>query len=272
MKIHRQLLEPRADAAVLLEPAHALFHHASALVRRAIKLHLRIVTRLLVVLVRNHRLDQPLLEPIPRRLRAVAFVSRDLPGLVPAPASFAPAADPQGQRLADHRFGHRRFMHLARRDLDGQRSSRTVIDVMEFRPNPAARAAQCVVRRFVRVEGKTFLSAPAAAREARTTAPSTHQSSQSIFPPASSLTCNASIIWANTPALRHLEKYPWTVLHEPKRSGRSRQGAPVPRIQKMPSSISRGSLGGRPVRALRRRISGETSSHCSSVSSCRFIK
>jgi hypothetical protein len=39
----------------------------------------------------------------------------------------------------------------------------------------------------------------------------------------------------------------------------------------MPSSMRRGSLGGRPVLAVLRGISGEISSHSSSASPCRII-
>lgn len=71
------------------------------------------------------------------------------------------------------------------------------------------------------------VSVPAAARVARTRAPSTHQSSQSIRPFWSSLICNFWMIVAKTPALRHLEKWSYTVCHGPKRSRRSRRGAPL---------------------------------------------
>ena len=44
------------------------------------------------------------------------------------------------------------------------------------------------------------------------------------------------------------------------------------RTQTMPLSIRRGSLAGRPVRALLRGRCGATSAHCSSVSSWRFMR
>ena len=50
------------------------------------------------------------------------------------------------------------------------------------------------------------------------------------------------------------------------------RGAPVCRTQKMPSSIRRGSLAGRPVRALLRGMCGSTNAHCSSVSWWRFMR
>jgi hypothetical protein len=51
--------------------------------------------------------------------------------------------------------------------------------VLIDRNDLAPAAAQRVVCRLVRVSPETFLSAPAAAREARTIAPSTHHRSQS---------------------------------------------------------------------------------------------
>src|SRR5438477_4759493 len=261
MKVHRQFLEARADAAELLEPADTLLGDTAAAVRLAVKLHVRVVPGLLVVFVRDHRLDLLFHQPITDPRHAVTFVSGKLLGLVPALSLPASASDQACDRLPDHRLGHRRFVHLSGSHFNGKRSSRTVSDHMELRSKPASRAAQCVVRRLVGVARETFLSAPAAARLARTLAPSTHHSSQSIRPFASSLTCKASTIAANTPARRQLEKYRCTVLQEPKRSGRSRQGAPVPKIQKMPLSISRGSFAGRPVRAVLRGIRGETKYH-----------
>src|SRR5438477_141670 len=83
---------------------------------------------------------------------------------------------------------------------------------------------QRVVLGLVRVPPATFLAAPAAARAARTEAPSTHHRSQSIRPALSSLICNASRMAAKTPALRQLRKWSYTVCHGPKRGGRSRQG------------------------------------------------
>src|SRR5271167_3498678 len=271
MEVHRQFLESRPDATELFEPADALLGDAPAAVGFAVKFRRRVMPSLFVGLMWDHRLDFLFGQPVTDPLYAVALVGGKLLRFMPALSLLASCSDQARNRLPDHRLGHGRFVHLAGCYFGGKRSSRTVSDHVEFRSKPASRASQCVVRRFVGVQSETFLSAPAAAREARTLAPSTHHNSQSIRPCLSSLTCNVSMIAANTPARRQLEKYRCTVLQEPKRSGRSRHGAPVPRIQKMPLSIRRGSFAGRPVSAVLRGTRGEISSHCSSVSSCRFI-
>jgi hypothetical protein len=157
-------------------------------------------------------------------------------------------------------------------DFDGKGSARTVSDHVEFAAKPASRATQCVVGGLVGVPLETFLSAPAAARAARTDEPSTHHSSQSMYPWLSSFTCNVSMIAAKTPLLRQRRKWSYTVCQGPKRSGRSRHGAPVERIQKMPLSSVRRSRAGRPVRALLSGKCRSTNAHCSSVSSWRFMR
>src|SRR5436190_14171454 len=272
MEVDRQLLESRADASVFLEPADALLDDRATAVRLAVEGHGRVPARLLIVLVRDHRLDLLPLDPVAHAGDAVALVAGEFPGLVPTLAFLAATPDQAGDRLADERLDPRGFVHLPGGHFDGQRSARAVSNQVELRSKPASAAAQRVVRRLVGVPCETFLSAPAAARVARTDAPSTHQSSQSIRPRWSSLTCNVSMTRAKTPARRQSEKYRCTLCQGPKRSGRSRQGAPVPRIQKMPLSICRRSFGGRPVVADLIGINGSISSHCSSVSSCRFMR
>src|SRR5436190_1219036 len=271
MKVDCQLLEASADATELLEPADALLDHRAAAISLAVELHFRVPPRQLVVLVRDHRLDLLPPDPVAQAHDAVAFVADELFRFVPAFSLFSSASDQTRDRLADDRLGAGALVHLPGGDFGRERIARAVSNQVELRSKPASAAAQRVVRRLVRVPGKTFLSAPAAARAARTIAPSTHHSSQSIRPRSSSLICKASMTLAKTPLLRQLRKWSYTVCQGPKRLGKSRHGAPVPRIQKMPLSISRGSLGGRPVRAIRRRTCDSTNAHCSSMSSCRCI-
>jgi len=261
MKINSQLFIASTDAAKVFEPPDALLDDASTTIRLAVELDLRIIPGFFVVLMRDHRLDAFRLQPIADSLHAVAFVGSDFTGFVPAFSFLASASDQAGDRLADDRLGTRRFVRFSSGDFDGKRSSLAVSNKMELRSKPAPAAAQRVVGRFVGVSLEAFFSAPAAARVARTLAPSTHQSSQSIRPLESSLICNASTIAAKIPARRQLLKYRCTVWKGPKRSGRSRQGAPVARIQSVPSSMRRGSFGGRPVVAVLCGISGEMSSH-----------
>ena len=79
-------------------------------------------------------------------------------------------------------------------------------------------------------------------------------------------------IFSQMPRFVHLEYRLYTLFQDPNRSGKSRQGAPVFRIQMMALIITRLSLAGRPFPPER---SGGTMSlilsHCSSVISCRFI-
>src|SRR5258708_821433 len=240
MKMNGQFLETRSDAAALFQPADALLDDGALAIGPLIELHRRIPAGRLVVLVRNHRTDALLFEPVADALHAIAFVAHQLAGL------FTASVLPRGDERGHQRLKARRFVHLASAELEARGSSLAVSNKREFGPNPASAAAQSVVGRFVGMALKTFLSAPAAARAARTLLPSTHHRSQSIRPCWSSLICSVSMMRAKTPFLRQLRKWWYTVCQGPKRSGRSRQGAPVQRIQKMALSRVRRSLAGRP--------------------------
>src|SRR5882672_504599 len=261
MKVNGQLLEARADAAALLQPADALLDYGALAIGPLVKLHRRIPSRCLRVLVRDHRTDALLLDPVADAPCAIGFVSGQLARLFAAPVL------PRGDEPGHQRLEARRFVHLAGVQFEGQRSSLAVSNQMELGSKPASAAAQSGVGRLIGVALETFLSAPAAARVARTLLPSTHHRSQSIRPCWSSLIWRTSMMRAKTPLLRQLRKWWYAVCQGPKRSGRSRQGAPVTRIQKMALSRVRRSLAGRPVRALLTGKCGSTNAQCSSVSS-----
>src|SRR5437867_3915827 len=171
MIVNRQLFEAGADAAVLLEPADALLGHRPPAVSHTIEFHAAFVAGRFVILVRDDRSDALPAEPIAHVLSAVALVGDEFLGLMPPAEPLSPPPDQAGHRLSDDRFGPRRLVHLTGGHFDGERSARTVSNQMEFRAKPASAAAQRVVRRFVGVARETFLSAPAAARAARTWAP-----------------------------------------------------------------------------------------------------
>src|SRR6266851_6210249 len=99
MKVNRQFLEPRADAAELFEPADALLDHAPAAIGAAIKPNRRIVPGDLAVLVRDDRFNLLLGEPVAQPLHAVTFVTGQLRGLVPTPPGLASPSDQAGHRL-----------------------------------------------------------------------------------------------------------------------------------------------------------------------------
>src|SRR5207244_12131696 len=162
MKMNGQFLEARADAAALLQPADALLDHGTLAIGPLVKLHRRIPPRCLVVLVRDHQTDALLLEPVADAPCAIAFVPRQLPRL------FAASVLSRGDERGHQRLKARRFVHLPGTELEGQRSSLAVRNQMEFGSKPASAAAQSVVGRLVGMTLETFLSAPAAARAART--------------------------------------------------------------------------------------------------------
>src|SRR3990172_7198222 len=266
MEVDGQFFEACADASRLLHPSDARFDHGASPIRPSIEAHPTVIAGCFVLFVGDHRFDAAGSKPITDTRNAVAFIG----------GQFLGALARRSQALGDgnavhHRLDLRRFMDLPGRNLNGQRSAATVSNQVEFRTKPASAAAQCVVCRFIGMPVETFLSAPPAARAARTLAPSMHQRSQSIRPRSSSLICMATTIAAKTPSRRHLAKWWYTVCQGPRRSGRSLQGAPVCRIQKMPLSIVRRSREGRPVRAVLHGTSGSINAHCSSMSSWRFM-
>ena len=130
-----------------------------------------------------------------------------------------------------------------------QRQALSVSNQVELAAEATSPAARSVVFRLVGGIGRDFFEAPTAAREARTLEPSIHQRSQSILPSRSKRICSAPRIRSKVPSARHRWKYPYTVRHGLNRFGRSRHGAPVRRIHRMPLGIRRRSLGGRPVEA-----------------------
>src|SRR5215207_10005786 len=98
MEVNRQLLEARADPPELLQPADALLGHAAAPVRHAVEPPRRVVAGVLVVLVRDHRLDLPIGQPVAHAPHAVALVAGELPGLATTPAPPSPPSDQRRDR------------------------------------------------------------------------------------------------------------------------------------------------------------------------------
>src|SRR5437763_8611905 len=92
---------------------------------------------------------------------------------------------------------------------------------------------------------------------------------QSSFPSASASVWTAASTRSHTPANRQRRKRVYTLSHGPYRSGKSRHGAPVRSFHKMPFTISRCDLFGRPVLGRSGGSSGASRSHSASVMSCR---
>lgn len=104
--------------------------------------------------------------------------------------------------------------------------------------------------------------------------PSMKASVRSIPPRRSKSSAKARKIFSMTPWLLQSWNRRWQVWYGGYLSGRSFQGAPVRRIQRIPSRTSRESRQGRPRPSLRRGgtgINGSNSFHCSSVRSMEVI-
>ena len=138
-----------------------------------------------------------------------------------------------------------------------------VAQQVDFAGQTATAAAESVVGRLVRI---VFFPPPAAHLAARTTVPSMHHSVSSI----STWPRSRSRMACNVPLWFHVSNKSHTVAHGPKAAGKSRQGEPVRKIQRMPSITCRRFRGGRPVR-LGSGNTSEIKSHCSSVSRCRSM-
>lgn len=220
--------------------------------------------RPLVVALRDHGLDTVVAQPLADPGIAVPLVADE------ALRSHSRTTQGLGDGdLIHHRFDASGIVDLTRGHFDGDRKALAVSNHVEFAAESASRAAQSVVFRFVAMDAETFFAAPAADREARTLLPSIQNRSQSIRPSRSSRICSASKIRSNVSVDRHSLKFQYTVYQGPYRSGRSRQGAPVRRIQSTPLSISRALRRGRPVFAGFVVTGGSTMFHYSSVTSCR---
>ena len=104
--------------------------------------------------------------------------------------------------------------------------------------------------------------------------PSTKTSSQSISPCSFSVSRKACQMRTSTSSVSHSTSRRQHVLGEGKRSGKSRQRAPLRSTHKMPSKHARSAARGRPPLALLHGcgMNGLIRSHCSSVSktSCRL--
>ena len=265
MKVDCEFLEASANAPGFLKPADALFDDTAAAICRSVKGSF-IASGVFMFPMCDDRRNLAGEQPSSDAINAVGFVARQTTGTTTRRTQWLSNADGIEQRL-----GAGGFVLLAGSDSCDQRSALAVSNQMEFGSETASAAAQRVIGGFLGVMSDTFLLAPAAAREARICVPSMHHKSHSSLPSRSRRICSVFRIRSKVPLRRHFEKWSYTVCQGPKRSGKSRQGAPVRRIQTMPFHIFRGSLAGRPVRAAALGNKGPTKRHCSSVISCRFI-
>ena len=142
-----------------------------------------------------------------------------------------------------------------------QRTTVTVTPQVDLGAQSPARTAQRVV---FRLGGHAFFPPPATQRAARTTVPSTHHNLPFNRPVPVLRARSRSSIASSVPSAFHRSNKSHAVAQGPYSSGRSRQAAPVLRIQKMASTMSRRLRGGRPVAFGGGNKSARTA-HCASV-------
>src|SRR5512144_663226 len=118
----------------------------------------------------------------------------------------------------------------------------------------------------------TPFCAPAACWWARTVVLSRKCRAQSTSPAAWACACNVARARSHTPACCQRRKREYTVRQGPNRCGRSRQGTPVAKRQRMPSTMSRSSRRGRPRPVGGGGSSGRSRAHCSSLKACRSMR
>lgn len=195
----------------------------------------------------------------PDRPARVALVADDTGG----PAAGSAAAGPLDAAPLQQRGDLRRLVALARGQDEADRLAAALGAEVELGREAAAGAAEGL--------GAAPFFAPAALWCARTVVPSRKCSAQSSSPAASASAWSAAKARSQTPARCQRRKREYTVFHGPNRSGRSRQGAPVAKRQRMPSTTVRSSARGRPRPVGGGGSNGRSRSHRASVKPWRSM-
>jgi len=157
------------------------------------------------------------------------------------------------QRLLNQRY----FMRLSTGCVNGDRKTKSVCEAHNF--------GAFAFFGFAHTDAPFLAGAKV---------PSINPSLRSIPPRSLRSWANPDRILAKTPDSVHFWNRRWQVLFGGYRSGRSPQGAPVLKIQRMPSSTARPSCGGRPDFpgwALGFGIESAIRCHCSFVRSMNHI-
>jgi hypothetical protein len=207
----------------------------------------------------NDRADPPPAQVRPDRPARIPLVTDDALRSDARPVAVRPLDGPAFQQRGD--LG--RLVALAGGQDEADRLAAPFGAEMDFGREAAAGAAEGLV-------AAPFF-APAALWCARIVVPSRKCKTQSRSPAASASACSAASARSQTPARCQRRKREYTVFQGPKRSGRSRQGAPVAKRQRMPSTTIRSSARGRPRPLGGGGSSGRSRSHWASVSVCRSM-
>ena len=155
-KVNRSFFESGSNSPCMFQPTDATLHNVSAAIGFGIES--RWSARFSTVrfsLFGDHRSDVVVLKPTPNSRNVVAFVASQSK----RPGSWT--TNRLGNANGVHNiFKSRCFMGLSRRYMHSQGYSVTVSNHVDFGPEPASRAAQCVICGLV---GPPFFPAPAAA-------------------------------------------------------------------------------------------------------------
>ena len=207
-----------------------------------------------ILALRDDRLDLPLDQQRPRRIAVIAPVGNQSLRLVRSPAtSSAPLHFDRVERAFEE-FDLRRGSRL---HAYSERSTLAICQYHKLCPLAAFGLAHTVA---------PFLAV--------TNMPSTKHSFQRIFLASLSWSRKARHRFKSRPLSAHWQRRLWTALLEPYRSGSSLQGAPVHKIQRMPSKHWRSVKGGRPPRGLGGRLGScvSMSFHWLSVTARQVIR
>src|SRR5215204_5977264 len=252
-KVLNLALIARNEAAEVLQPRVRALDNPPPLVTPQFPPVL--VRRLPVVpALRDDRLDLALDQQRPRRVAVVAAVG-DEPLRLVRPASLLPAP-PLHFDAVERPFKEFDLRRGSRLHEYSERSTLAIRQNHKLRPLAAFGLAHTVAPFF-----------------AVTNMPSTKHSFQRILRESLSWSRNARHKFRSAPLSAHAERRRWTADFEPYLGGNSLHGAPVHRIQRMPSKHWRSLNGGRPPHRLRLRLGSCTSMsfHCLSVTARQAI-
>ena len=224
-EVDGEFLEPRADAAAFLQRADGLLDDAATPVGMLVKDGSAVMPEFLVFLAGDQRLYAVYPKPILHSVLAVTLVTRQSLWSLTTPPQRLRDGDPIHDRLAA-----RRLVRLAGSHFDRQRQAQTGANQVDLAAESASLAAQSVVFQLFRVPPAAFLSpgCGAAGPYRRT-----------VDPPQ--IPVNRA--FNNEPDVQGFENaivsalsspFGKMLLHGPNRSGSSRQGDPVRRINRFP--------------------------------------
>src|SRR5918995_2096492 len=211
-----EVLQPRVRA--LDNPAPLVAPQLSSVLMRRLPV---------VAPLRDDRLDLALDQKRPRWVAVVAAVGNEPLRLM---RSATLAAPPRHFNAVERAFEELDLRRGSRLHAYSERSTLAICQNHKLRPLAAFGLAHTPAPFF-----------------AVTNMPSTKHSFQRIFRASLSWSRKARHAFKRTPLSAHAERRRWTALFEPYRSGSSLHGAPVQRIQSIPSKHRRSLNGGGPA-------------------------